>query len=45
MPIRFIMDDVACTGFEQSLLDCSHERIHNCVTGEAAGVKCPRPKG
>ena len=36
------LDDVACTGSESQLLDCSHDVIgvHNCDHSEDASVKC-----
>nr|XP_054763719.1 deleted in malignant brain tumors 1 protein-like [Lytechinus pictus] len=34
------MDNVACTGSEQSLIDCPHETIHDCSHLEDAGVIC-----
>ncbi|XP_063969637.1 atrial natriuretic peptide-converting enzyme-like isoform X2 [Lytechinus pictus] len=39
---EILMDDVQCTGTEQSLADCTHAgwNLHNCVVGEAAGVLC-----
>merc|ERR1712098_387856 len=36
----FIMDDVECTGTEQSILDCPHKTIDNCNITEGAGVRC-----
>ena len=36
----FSMDDVACTGSEDKLIDCPHKTTDNCGTGEGAGVKC-----
>ena len=38
------LDDLACTGDEDRLLDCPHPGtgIHNCFFGEAAGVLCRR---
>ncbi|XP_034047246.1 immunoglobulin superfamily member 1-like [Thalassophryne amazonica] len=36
------LDDVSCTGSENSLADCSHRKFgeHNCNHGEDAGVIC-----
>ncbi|CAB3993318.1 deleted in malignant brain tumors 1 -like, partial [Paramuricea clavata] len=36
------LDDVGCTGSEQSLTNCSHSGwgAHNCDHGEDAGVEC-----
>ena len=34
------MDDVACTGSEARLRDCSHNTTDNCGGGEGAGVVC-----
>ena len=36
----FIMDDVECTGTEQSILDCPHKTHDNCGITEGAGVRC-----
>ncbi|XP_041474059.1 deleted in malignant brain tumors 1 protein-like isoform X3 [Lytechinus variegatus] len=36
----FHMDNVACTGSEQSLIDCPHETTHDCSHLEDAGVIC-----
>ena len=44
-PIHY--DDVACTGTEARLADCSHPGIgiENCVHGEDAGVVCDTAPG
>ena len=34
------LDDLACTGTESSLLDCTANTQHNCVHNEDAGVRC-----
>lgn len=36
------LDDVFCTGDEESLLDCSHQPIgqHDCYHGEDVGLRC-----
>nr|XP_054763722.1 deleted in malignant brain tumors 1 protein-like [Lytechinus pictus] len=34
------IDDIACTGTEQSLFDCRYSRTHNCAHAEDAGVVC-----
>ena len=38
----FRMDDVKCTGNEDSLLDCQHNTEDNCGDSEGAGVICDR---
>ena len=44
-PIHY--DDVACTGTEARLADCSHNGVgvHNCFHGEDAGVQCEAVPG
>ena len=37
---KFILDDVRCTGTEQTLFDCQYEPTDNCGSYEAAGVIC-----
>ena len=34
------MDNVACTGNETSLFDCSYNPTHDCGSHEGAGVVC-----
>ena len=34
------MDEVACTGSENDLLDCPHRTNDNCGAKEGAGVIC-----
>ena len=38
-----ILDDVSCTGGEESLLECNSSALlgHNCIHAEDAGVICP----
>ena len=38
------LDNVICTGSENSLLDCRYSP-HNCGHYEDAGVICPAPQG
>ena len=37
-----VLDDVACTGDEQQLIDCGHDGLgqHNCGHDEDVGVRC-----
>ena len=37
---KFIMDNVACKGTEDSLEDCRYRGIDDCKGIEAAGVIC-----
>ncbi len=41
-PQPILLDDVACTGSESSLVDCGHQPIgtHNCGHTEDCGVTC-----
>ena len=35
-----MLDDVACSGSEMTLLECSATTSHNCGHSEDAGVTC-----
>lgn len=35
-----LMDDVGCSGDEETLFNCRHSKSHNCNHGEDAGVVC-----
>ncbi len=35
-----LLDDLKCSGNEQTLLNCSHSQTHNCDHSEDAGVRC-----
>ena len=35
-----LLDDVACVGNENRLVDCRHTATPNCIHGEDAGVSC-----
>ena len=41
------LDDVGCTGVEQTIFDCAHPPfgVHNCHHNEDAGVVCNAPGG
>ena len=36
-----LLDDVACNGTEQFLVNCTHTSNHNCFHSEDVGVTCP----
>ena len=36
----FILDDVRCTGSENSLFECPHNKKENCGPSEGAGAVC-----
>ena len=40
----FLLDDVQCTGEEESLLNCSHAGLmnHDCYPSEQVGTLCER---
>ncbi|CAI8058179.1 Deleted in malignant brain tumors 1 protein, partial [Geodia barretti] len=40
--VHYWLDDIQCTGEENGLMDCEHERlgIHNCAQHEIAAVIC-----
>ena len=42
---RIWLDDVACTGNERRLIDCTARPLgsHNCQHSEDAGVRCTAP--
>jgi len=44
VPSDYSMDDVACDGTENSLLDCGYKKQDNCGRGEGAGVICEETK-
>ena len=35
------LDNVQCSGNEETLLQCSHRTFHNCGHNADAGVRCP----
>merc|ERR1712002_813480 len=44
----FIMDNLDCNGYEDSLFDCAYDRHDDCGSSETAGVRCrgsPGPTG
>ena len=40
--VHYWLDDIQCTGQENCLMDCEHERlgVHNCAQDEIAAVMC-----
>ncbi|CAI8010582.1 Soluble scavenger receptor cysteine-rich domain-containing protein SSC5D, partial [Geodia barretti] len=40
--VHYWLDDIQCTGQENCLMDCEHERlgVHNCAQHEIAAVMC-----
>ncbi|NXW95448.1 HIPL1 protein, partial [Alopecoenas beccarii] len=42
--LRILLDDVQCSGQEETLLECAHAEVgtHNCSHEEDAGVVCSR---
>ena len=36
----YLLDDVNCNGNEGSLLECDHNKMHNCRGVESVGVSC-----
>ena len=36
----YLLDDVNCNGNEGSLLECDHNKMHNCRGDESVGVIC-----
>lgn len=45
--VNMILDEVQCTGLENSLYECTHSPWgdHNCRSYETAGVVCKPNKG
>ncbi len=41
-PSQFAMDDVACSGDERKIQDCTYNPRDNCGSSELAGVRCTR---
>ena len=39
---RILLDEVQCDGSEATLLECNHDKNHNCLHIEDAGIKCNR---
>lgn len=35
-----VLDDLSCSGTENSLFECPHTAAHNCLHVEDAGVQC-----
>ena len=40
VPSDFIMDNVACTGSEETLFECDYSPTDDCSASEGAGVAC-----
>ena len=36
----YALDNVECSGTEDTISDCEHSSTHNCQNNEAAGVIC-----
>ena len=37
---EYVMDEVACTGTEESLQRCTYTATENCSSNDGAGVYC-----
>jgi hypothetical protein len=37
---QIFLDNLGCTGMENSIFDCPHNRIHDCTHAQDAGVVC-----
>lgn len=35
-----LMSDIACTGSEEALIDCSYSDVNSCTHSQDAGVDC-----